>query len=262
MKSFLKSVVAAGVAALALSAQAVVIDDFNVSTPALNDFSSTGTGLWAQTGGPAANIIGGQRDIFVSKITNPADDGDLRIRADVTGGRYRFSSDTGQSGFGIIRWDGVNALPGDNTNAGAATTINHTGLGGVDLTAGGGLGFLITVTNADVGFDFRIEAYTDAGNYAWLTLTSTGPGAYFIPFLAFALPDPPPNPTVVVVGAGANFSNIGALQVIVNSAGVPSEDVDFQIEIAATTLPEPATLGLVGATLLGLGFARRRKAAK
>ncbi len=259
MKSFLKSAVIAAVAAMALSAQAVVIDDFSVPTGFLDDSSTNLTGLWAQSNGPVANILGGQRDIYVTKVFNPADDVDgARIRAQVSGDRYRFSSDSGQSGFGIIRWDGVNALPADASNAGAVGTINHTGLGAENLTLGGGLGFLITVNNADLGFEFRLEAYTDALNYATIRLDSTGPGLYFVPFAAFSAIDP----DVTIVGAGVNFLTVGALQVIVNSGASPVEDVDFQIEIAATTVPEPATLGLVGATLLGLGFMRRRKVAE
>ncbi len=259
MKSFLKSAVVAAVAVMALSAQAVVIDDFSLPTGALDDASTNLSGLWAQTNGPAANILGGQRDIYVTKTFNPADDGDgARIRAQVSGDRYRFSSDSGQSGFGIIRWDGVNALPADASNAGAGGTINATGLGGTNLTLGGALGFLVTVNNADLGFKFTMEAYTNAANYATVTLDSFGPGLYFIPFAVFSLIDP----DVVIVGGGVNFTNVGALQVIVNSGATPVEDVDFQIEIASTTLPEPATLGLVGATLLGLGFMRRRRAAK
>lgn len=256
MTKFLKHVIAVAAATLAFGANAqLVIDDFNINQVAIDDTSSNGVGLWSQMNGPAANILGGQRDLYVTKVGNAADDanGD-RVRASVAGGLYRFSTDSGQNGFGIIRWDGVNALPADATNAGAGavTNLNATGLGGVDL-ASQGAGFKITVPTADLGFPFSIQVYTDASNYTTLSLFSPGPGVYNITFadiLNFG----------VSVGTGADFSNVGAIQAIVNVGGLVT-DVDFQIDIAQLNLPEPTTLALVGLTLLGVGVARRRSTA-
>lgn len=44
-----------------------------------------------------------------------------------------------------------------------------------------------------------------------------------------------------------------------NAVADDYEDPQFQLNFASTSVPEPVTIGLLGASLLGLGFAARRR---
>ena len=112
------------------------------------------------------------------------------------------------------------------------------------------------VTTADLNFPFTLQAFTNGANWSAVTIYSTGIGSYFIPFGGF----------VTIAGAGADFSNIGALQAIINfdplAAGNGTvQSVDFSIDLVDTAVPEPGILALVGVSILGLGVARRRRVA-
>jgi hypothetical protein len=137
-----------------------LIDDFS-TTQLLSD-NSTGNGgvsstLWS------GGIIGGCRDLYVQINGAAGDDGLSGVNLGVSAGAINFNSDTGQNGFGIVRWDGA--------HYDGFATLDYTGLGGVDFTAAGTF-LQVSVLAANVGFPFTINMYTNAGNWVSTTFLS------------------------------------------------------------------------------------------
>jgi hypothetical protein len=242
MNKFSKLAAAAALAVAGVGAQAAfVIDDFSTSQALIRDTTTDGNAVWA-TQSCGAGIIGGCRDLYVTKTGNSLDDAiGLGVSAFVSGGRLGYSQDTGQAGIGVVRWDGANAAP----------AIDTAGLGGLDLTAGMVVGIRVEVLSADLGFPMTFQAWLDGNNdnvFSMFTSTATassGPGIYDFLFTGFT-----GGPV-----ADLDFSRVGAIQLVLNNGSI--NDIDIQIDIIQS-IPEPGTLALVGATLLGLGAARRR----
>jgi PEP-CTERM motif len=241
----LSQIAAAAVLALSFGgAQAsLVIDSFTApqSAQITDNFSTPNTPVFANQV-VDADILGGARDVYISKQGNAAADPNSGVSAHVfvggEGGTLSYNEQTGQNGLGMVRWDG--------SFAGSTTTDTDVdGLGGINLTAFGSA-FQVDLIRTDAGLPLTFYAWTaalDSTDYirSQVMLVASGAGSYIFNFSDFV---------------GANFANVGALELQVN--GGQFGDLDAQVDMVSV-VPEPGTLALAGIALLGLGAIRRRQ---
>jgi len=289
MKTKLKILTGAVLLALSAGANAdIIVDLFSTNQgpyiDTIQDPADTGTIINSGVGGSVGladpTILGGNRDLYVSKIQgytfdsgtntnipNPVNDPTQTVSANVAGGIFNFSSDTLTAGRAQIQWDGNEATQ----------AINATGLGGLNLVSTGGNAFVTNVVFSDANFEIGISAYTSAANWTQVILNSVAhpvPGTSVIPFSAFGLAtgcyDVAANPVacgtagsvqVIQHGTGGSFSNLGALVVDLNQPGTKIS-LDLSIDKITVPVPEPSVLGLMGVGLFAAGlstFKSRRR---
>lgn len=236
-------------------ALALNIDTFDTSQLALV-VTTSGVAAFGTVGdGVATNIMGGERDMLVyctSGCTGPT----TRIFGEVSGvdpdSVFRHSQDQGVVGSTLLTWDGYDS---------DGFTLDPTGLGGVDLTAGGSeVGFQYSIIEDDVPAKMTFKVFTDSSNVSEFVVTLGGSVSY--QNYAFAYADFAP-----VIGTGADFTNVGAIQLSVESLGT---SLDFSLDFLGTIdacnadcipneVPEPGTWILFGTGLLGIvSYAWRR----
>ena len=219
----------------------VTIDDFSGPTQNV-EAVSTGTNPNSSTAtGNPANLIGGTRGVFVN-VTSATGLAEVTANPGSNPGVLEIDpSATGAAEY-TITYDGDND----------ATVLSPTGLNNFDLTAGGTatavqafLGFDIdpgSGANGTIAFDF----HTDAANSTTFTfglpdtagaptaevLIRTNGTAQLINGVATA------NAVVTQTGGGADFTDIGAIQVRIDSDGEAAVDgiIDIQSVIGPTEL--------------------------
>ncbi len=190
----------------AYPAAAVTIDDFTTAQSQLSAPPRTSSNV-------AGGMIGGRRDLDVETLVGPGP-----VMVEVSGSQLLFSvSDTtpDSRGRSTVSWDG--GTDPDN--------LDPAGLGGIDLTAGDHSGFRLAVDAAGAGAEVVIEVFTDGGNASRAALV--------LPVVATATTfDLSYSTFVPSLGAGADFTNVGAV-----TLGVTSVEQAVSLAMFETTGP-------------------------
>ncbi len=188
----------------------ITIDDFSTAQGPLNRNAPGDTGIPISSVALGGGVLGGERDIEVNLLSStPVGNG---ISIVVVPSSFNHSQDGGIRGTSLTAWDGID---GDGSSLG----IDHTGLGGVDLTVGGThTALLVDIASADLMSTIVFEVFTDALNSSRYAL-GLAAGAFndmvVIPYASF----------VTNLGAGANFANVGAITMLVDGSTVSALDV-------------------------------------
>lgn len=146
-------------------------------------------------------VTGGERDLFV-ELTQGSD-----IYSSVSlisgGGFLRLASGSMVKGNAKVIWDGQD---------GSATSLNPTGLGGLDFTSFSGntmTGIVLKVGADHPNSVVKLKVYTNAGK--WSEFTATVPetaGGAATQLLTFNFNGTPTSQA----GGGVDFSNVGAIE--------------------------------------------------
>lgn len=236
-----KNLVAVMVVSLTVvTAQAdLIIDSFD--TGQFVSVTGTPSGFKSATDTiAAAEALGGERDIYLERTS--ANSGSVSADVDTSlPGALTYSSGSSTTGNAIIVWDGSDS---------DATSLDATGLGGVDLTLGGTLNALAIRTTSDLGASLVLTIYKDAANYSAFTQAVPADGTFtlqdfVIPFASFG----------VVGGTGADFTNVGAISLKVVGT---TANVDLAVDFIKA-VPEPTSGLLVGLATLAAGLVLKRK---
>jgi uncharacterized repeat protein (TIGR01451 family) len=197
----------------ATSQAQVLIDDFSTFQGPVTRTAPGDVGIPEYSTVVGGGIIGTERDIRVDLIAGPSGN-----RISVVVSSFFHSQDAGITGTSLTVWDGAD---------GDGSVIDHTGLGGVDLTDGNTQNALeVLIVSADLNAAVEFEVFTDAGNSSTFLLNLPAGAAnetHVIPYANF----------VTNLGAGADFSNVGAITMFVDGSAVASLDVI--VELLRTT---------------------------
>jgi hypothetical protein len=226
------------VAGTAQGAGLLTVDSFDV-----NQFDQAfGPVNSSTTSASGAGILGGTREMTVT------------TSAGLPFQRLQGESNLGGSGFFSHSQDstiiGQTLLTYDGGTAG----FQPTGLGGIDVTSGGTVDQIgIRVAVDDLPVDVKLTAYSSATDFSEFTLSLPGgifsDTDFFINFASFA----------VAGGSGADFTNLGALQLLIDG-DIQGTDLIFDFIQNGQSVPEPVSLLGWAVCLMTAGvFAYRRK---
>jgi cysteine-rich repeat protein len=172
----------------------------------------------------AGMILGGERDVRVGVTTG---DGTLNIDANLSlPGGFSHAQAGLVQGATLITYDGNDDDP---------EALDPEGLGGLDLTQGGGATALyVNVPFVDNGADLAVTVYTNATMCSTLSeplppgiFLATQPKAIIFPFASFVRGSACASP--------ADFSNVGAIMLLIEGTAVGAVDVSLNVFAAGAT---------------------------
>lgn len=184
--------------------------------------------------------IGGARVVQLTRTEGMAL---LSTRVNIENGIFGFGAEPAVGGNVTVWYDG-------DTDA----SLNGSGLGGVDFTEGGLNQSIRVAYRYDLAIEFRVRVYTDDTNFSDAVFTFSGASGFNVPFneelLTFAS-------FVPTGGAGADFTNVGALEFYAQTDSMLA--ADFQLDYIELTQDVPAPSALGAFALAGIAAARRRR---
>jgi len=155
-------IVVLGLVCLALGARVdiITIDDFTVGInnifveiPSSPAFPLIDNDFFTDDGSGASHLLGDERDLIL--IVNSGGVGSIvtsQAFSDATPPNWTTSCPEDGAGQGVLQWDGKD---------GGSPTIAFTGLGGIDITAGGGDAFHAFLTT-DIDTSYTFDVYTSS----------------------------------------------------------------------------------------------------
>lgn len=195
----------------AIGTAGTLIDSFNTTTQsvtAADPGSSTDSSSLA-----APEALGGERDMEVALTSITSS---LQINANGTvPGVLVFDASSGATGTRVVTYDGV-----DNDG----TTLDANGLGGVNLLASDAVGMRFSI-GADQASTLVVRVYSSPTDFSLANISIPVTGGSPTATLIVRYGD-----FVIGGGAGADFSNVGAIEVGIETGTA----VDAQLNIFET----------------------------
>ncbi|MCM2370512.1 SdrD B-like domain-containing protein [Aporhodopirellula aestuarii] len=228
---------------------AVTIDNFLTAQPSqpitetvVGSTTTSSPGAMSSGGG----ILGDERDVEIT-IDN-ATSGSSSFEVVTGSNQLVFSNGGDVEATLLVQYDGVDA-------DGAGLALDHTGLGGIDLTGGDDKSGLQVALRSDtvVTGGLVVTIYTDATNFSTTTIDLPDNIASGTPLLVFVAFDD----FSVGGGTGADFTNVGAVEAFVDgvnsNGGAGAPGLDFFLSIWDSQMSTEVTANSVATVPLTLG---------
>lgn len=231
-------------APLRADAGLILIDPFTATQAALQVIGSPAGPRNVSGALDTGTVIGGEREVRVERTSLAPNAGQTSVDVNLSiEEAATFASGPNTAGRAIFTYDGDDSI----------STLNTTGLGGLNLTTGGIGEFRVRATS-DLGGVGILDVYTNAGLVSRRTF-NLAPDPTFT-FVDYVLPY---SSFVDLVGTGADFANVGAIRFTVDGTSVAGTDVGIDFIAAGSPVPEPAAFLLFGSGLAAVALRMRRR---